>query len=84
LQHKLGSLGSSGRWSGVSGRLLIFKTLHDVRLKVLAEDEANTKAKTLLQKLESCHDLFRTVLRSIISGNLIWLKPAQERTLLYG
>jgi hypothetical protein len=57
----------------------LFSDLRLPAARVLKEDPSNNKAKTLLHKLDASHDLLRSVLRRINSGEAVWLKPGLTR-----
>jgi hypothetical protein len=56
--------------------LWLFVELHKIPVRVLREDPSNEKAKALLRKMGSCHELFRSTLKRIISAEPLWMRPA--------
>jgi hypothetical protein len=69
-------------FSDESIRYLLFSILWDIAVAVLVLDRSNSKAKSFLQKLGSCHELFRSSLRRLVDLRSLPNAPGDMSTTL--
>jgi hypothetical protein len=64
-------------------RYRIFSILWDKSLAVLVLDRSNSKAKSFLRKLGSCHELFRSCLRRLVAIRSLPSSPEDTLAFLH-